>query len=507
MRRGEQEDGKTGRGREFGAQWLSQIAASFDREVASVSEISFSSMALRTSTCSVWSAALVALPAACAPAPRDPAGALPPLQGFWQSEGYGYQFEIAATGDLLRSQVTAVSCIPTWRAIVVARDASSITYRRADSPARFVLRRDGAHRILIHPTETASEIAAHRVPGRMHPCDRPTPNTPASSFDVFAATFAEQYPFFAQRHVDWTAVVADARRKVTPQTKPSELFEILAGMIEPLHDAHTSLEAPRLDGPGDGHGYAGFRMAPGAVDPNDFPRMHGLLNRYLASTLHLYCEGRVAFGMLPRDIAYVRIDAFTGYSTDGSFESGMVVLEQALDAVFAGASRWRGLVIDVRTNMGGADPYALVVAGRLTPTAYEAFAKQARLDPDDPTRWTPAVRSFVRPTTRPSFLGKVVLLTGPDTVSGGETFTQALLERRPAIDRIGQPTQGVFSDVMARRLPNGWTVGVPCERYVTRGQSYDVTGIPPTIEVPLYDPHDVTAGHDTALETAIRQFF
>jgi hypothetical protein len=442
--------------------------------------------------------------AARAPSQADTTAAS--LEGFWQSEGYGYQFELTSTGDLLRSQVTDVSCIPTWRATVVARDAQSITYRRTDAPVVFVLRRDGADRILIRQTETTSAIAVHRIAAPMPVCERPTPNTPESSFDVFAATFAEQYPFFALHHVDWPAVVAEARRKVTPQTKPSELFAIMKAMMEPLHDAHTSLEAPTLDGPDDGVGYAGFRMAPGAVDPDDFPRMHGLLNRYLAAPLRLYCGGQVAFGVLRGDVAYLRIDAFAGYTTDGAFDSGMVALEQALDATFADASRWRGLVIDLRTNGGGADPYGLAVAARLTKVPYEAYAKQARLDPHDATRWTPEVRSIVQPTTRAGFFGKVVLLTGPDTVSAGETFTQALLGREPRVERIGQPTQGVFSDVMARRLPNGWIVGMPCERYVTDGKSYDATGIPPSIEVALYEPNDVSAGDDTALETAIQQF-
>jgi hypothetical protein len=40
-------------------------------------------------------------------------------------------------------------------------------------------------------------------------------------------------------------------------------------------------------------------------------------------------------------------------------------------------------------------------------------------------------------------------------VSAAETFTQALMRRRPKIVRVGENTQGVFSDVLGRRLPNG----------------------------------------------------
>jgi C-terminal processing protease CtpA/Prc len=116
-----------------------------------------------------------------------------------------------------------------------------------------------------------------------------------------------------------------------------------------------------------------------------------------------------------------------------------------------------------------------------------AYAKQARSDPDDPTRWTDAQPSEVRPSSRPSFHGPVVELTGIHSVSAAETFTQALLKRMPKVTRIGENTQGVFSDVLTRRLPNGWTFGLPNERFVTDGKTYDVAGIAPDVAVPAAD--------------------
>jgi C-terminal processing protease CtpA/Prc len=98
----------------------------------------------------------------------------------------------------------------------------------------------------------------------------------------------------------------------------------------------------------------------------------------------------------------------------------------------------------------------------------------------------------------------VALLIGPNSVSAAETFAQALLERRPAVTRIGKPTQGVFSDVLGRTLPNGWTFGLPNERYTTRGRTYDRTGVPPDVDIPLFLPADVEAGRDTGIEAALR---
>ena len=48
---------------------------------------------------------------------------------------------------------------------------------------------------------------------------------------------------------------------------------------------------------------------------------------------------------------------------------------------------WRGLTIDLRFNTGGDGELGLQVAGRLTVTPYTAHTKQARNDPNDPTRY------------------------------------------------------------------------------------------------------------------------
>ncbi len=158
-------------------------------------------------------------------------------------------------------------------------------------------------------------------------------------------------------------------------------------------------------------------------------------------------------------------------------------------------------MIDVRINLGGADPLGLAIASRLTGREYVAYTKEARADPDDRTRWTPGQPSVVRPSDRPSFHGEVIELTGPLTISAGETFTQALMGREPHVVRMGENTQGVFSDVLGRRLPNGWRFGLPNEVFRdSEGKTFDGPGIPPDVDVPVYAESDLQAGRDRALE-------
>jgi C-terminal processing protease CtpA/Prc len=96
-------------------------------------------------------------------------------------------------------------------------------------------------------------------------------------------------------------------------------------------------------------------------------------------------------------------------------------------------------------------------------------------------------------------------LIGPLTISAGETFAQALMGRTPRVTRIGENTQGVFSDVLGRRLPNGWRFGLPNEVFrAPEGATFDEVGISPDIAVPVFADEDVAAGRDPALARALQ---
>jgi C-terminal processing protease CtpA/Prc len=208
--------------------------------------------------------------------------------------------------------------------------------------------------------------------------------------------------------------------------------------------------------------------------------------------------------MLRDSIGYLRVTGFGGYVRHGDYAAWLRALDTALDTIFADTRGWRGLVLDVRLNGGGADPLGLAIASRLTTTPYVAYSKVARADPTDPSKMTAPQPSIVRPSPRPGWHGPIVELTSRYSVSAAETFTQALMGRRPAIERVGENTQGVFSDVLGRTLPNGWRFGLPNELFLTAQEtSFDGPGIPPTIPVATFAKPDLDAGRDPPLERAL----
>src|SRR4029453_13467183 len=109
--------------------------------------------------------------------------------------------------------------------------------------------------------------------------------------------------------------------------------------------------------------------------------------------LQKWCNDQVQYGHLDDSTGYLRVLSENGYVKEGGFAAGLVALEAALDEIFSDAGLER-LVIDVRINFGGADPYGLALASRLTTSEYAAYSKEARNDPVDRSRWTPAPPSL-----------------------------------------------------------------------------------------------------------------
>jgi len=428
-------------------------------------------------------------------------GSAQSLDGTWRSEGYGWVFDIR--GDSLRArEVTAVSCIPTFRAHRVEAPAGAVTAFTFDgSPTTVqVLRGSSADAMRLHLEGSASDYIIRRVGSAPAVCNQETAKDAQTTFDVFWQNYAEHYPFFALKKVDWSAVRATYRPRAASAT-PEQLFEIFRDIVEPLHDAHTFVFAGDIN-----RRMGGRRPDPDSIGPNGRPRITEIItSKYLRTPLRNWAQGRVSFAYLPDSIGYLRIIGFGGYTQEGSYRSQLAALEAALDTIFADTRGWRGLVIDVRVNGGGADPLGIAIASRLTSAPYMAYAKVARSDPRDPAKMTERQVAMVTPSTRPGWRGPIVELISRYSVSAAETFTQALMGRRPAIPRVGEYTQGVFSDVLGRVLPNGWRIGLPNELFLTEeGTSFDGPGIPPTVPVPTFTKADLEAGRDPGLERAMQ---
>lgn len=439
---------------------------------------------------------------AVSPIRPSPADSIP-IQGVWRTEGYGLAIRVTGK-DLQAFEITAISCLPAMTATVAKVAGSAIEFAAGGNV--FVVSPAAENQLRVHFEGAASDMMARRMAALPEACGRPPENTPLANFDIFARTFAEHYILFGQKHVDWAAATAVARKKVSATTTPAELFAILSGLITPLEDAHTSLAVPGEPA----LRYHGARRGTDSLMRGggenllrvEVPRAFAGTDRRLMGPLRSWCNGQVWSGRFDDSTGYLRLLSFSGYSKEPGFRAELTALETALDSVLVpGLKR---LVIDVRINMGGADPLGLAIASRLTATEYLAYSKEARADPENPEVWTPGQPSRVLPSPKWRFTGPVAVLTSGLTISAGETFTQALMGRRPAVYRVGEATQGVFSDVLGRRLPNGMRFGLPNEVFRSpEGRTFDGPGIPPTHPVAVFTAADRRDGRDQALEKAL----
>ncbi|MFI6215435.1 S41 family peptidase [Nocardia brasiliensis] len=449
-------------------------------------------MIMQRNRTAVVTAALVAtgaISAACGP---DEAAEFP--AGFWQVADYGTALSIHEN-VLETFQTTSLSCLKDETATrtddpatFVTEGKDVFTVRAAGSPDRAALHIDGS----------PGDRTLRRLPVLPTLCNDPQ-QPPA--FDVFWQTFQENYPFFATKGVDWQQVrdrFRDRAVRAEQQGDDAALFTVFRDMIAPLHDAHVAVSAGDLGLFGTTR--PGTTMPGPAFDQQvkEFVQRRDLAGHPLTE----YANGRIGYADIPgQDHGYLRISAFSGYTTERTFAADSAELARALDAIFTPERlrRLRGLVLDLRINGGGSDSLGLQLASRLTDRPYFAYAKKTRNSDPQPLRVEPA---------RASFTGPIAILTGGSTISAGETFTQAMLERPSRTTRIGEPTQGVFSDVMQRKLPGAkyadWWFGLPNEEFLTSdGRTFDGAGIPPELSKPVFTEEEFARNLDSAFDRAL----
>lgn len=438
--------------------------------------------------------------------------------GLWTSSGYGLFLRIDSS-RIMASEITSVSCLPAWNAARLADQDKAWVFQGGFASGDEIIRiYPGANSNLaiLRRSDDMAAMLLHRVLSVPASCTRPVSDTPQENYHVFWATFAENYPFFRLHGIDWDAVDRKFRPLITSKTSPDELFSVFSHMLEPLRDAHVVLDVFPPDTPR-GKDWLKTPLRelwlhkpdPEPFDDADFDQANAVIeSRYLDGKVQAFCRGQIRFGLMRGgEVGYLGVLSFHQYTADDDLPAGLACIRAAGNAIFAKTGVLKGLIIDVRSNGGGEDAFVLELASRLTDRPYLAFAKQARINSEKKVRFTLRNPIFVEPNGGPRYLGDAVLLTGRHSASAAETFTMALMGRRPEICRIGESTQGVFSDVLDRRLPNGWRIVLPNEVYVTAGgKSFDVQGIPPDVAVPGFSRRDFRARRDPALEKAFRLF-
>ena len=162
------------------------------------------------------------------------------LDGTFKSQGYAWIVDIDVAKNSARIlDVTEISCLRILQNINTLEDADA---------AFNIVRIEGVNDAFLtkaeNNTRTTSFVRIDELP---EPCESDSSLLETDSlknFDIFWATFNENYPFFTLRGIDWAAQYETYRPQVSSSTNEQSLFQILSNMVAPLDDSHVSIISP-----------------------------------------------------------------------------------------------------------------------------------------------------------------------------------------------------------------------------------------------------------------------
>lgn len=313
-------------------------------------------------------------------------------------------------------------------------------------------------------------------------------------FDVFWNTMNENYPFFKERNIDWSAIQTKYGDKNIKNER--QLRRILKKIIRQLNDGHTTIIAKRTSDPLPYH-------RSNKVTSN---LENKILNHYVKTPKRygrsINGNGLLNYGITENNVGYIQINNMMFFSDKykiPSTISGFDYLFAYLDASATNPNHFEeekkgintlmqniiqelqntnAIIIDLRFNMGGYDFVSLEILKYFINTETKLYSKKAKLLEGftEPQNFSvnPADKTYNKP---------VFLLTSHQTASAAEIFTLGSMEVK-SITRVGSNTKGIFSDILEKKLPNGWTLNISNEVYQnSEGICYENVGIPPNQEI------------------------
>jgi carboxyl-terminal processing protease len=405
------------------------------------------------------------------------------VQGVWRSRGYGYVVQIGADGPRL-FHIAGDYCYPDPRP-------------QRDPDELFVHYRPlGPDTVAFSATPGQTRYVFDRVASLPLVCADATPWTPPRIAAAVAAIFADVYPSFAERGIDWRARTAKLAGKLDASSDDDDLFDHLKEMLAGVEDPHIELHA-EIDGqqrdfePGEAQTI--LRVRARSPDDDDAEEKwqsayrRGILETILRGRGHETANGRVLWGRAG-DFGYINLMAMSGFADES--KGDMAVVDTALDQAIAAFAGVRAVIVDISNNRGGYDGLGQYIAGRFAEARQLAYTKVGyRAQGVEPQPY------YVEPSERTRYTGPIYLLTSDITLSAGETFA-LFMRALPNVLHVGETTRGAFSDMTDKPLPNKWRLMLPTEIYRDPGgRSYEVRGLPPQIRREVFPASDLNNGH------------
>jgi len=436
------------------------------------------------------------------------------LNGIWLRRGYGEVYELHSSNTKSYA-ITRNSCL-------FEGEQSGVPGVAEDDLSRIrVEQRTGAD-VNVHLPGDVFPIVLTRLDTLPSQCDAVTIGVSGVEYntaDILGLlwdNFNEYYAFFNEREVDWSARYNEYLAQAELADEPT-LFGLIAELLTPIDDGHVWIDSPEETfSPGLENGIlkeleTAYESLEEDVNNSFESFAESVLENWYDVLLSYVDAGSLQTGeqmqwaTINQSTGYILINSMIGFS-DIDNEDELITAEEVrlaseeIDRALDDLSDTTRLVIDIRLNGGGSDSVALALANRFADQrllAVQKFARGQGLESGHAEAW-------YEPVSEP-YLYPVTILMGRDTASAAEVFA-LVMQQLPQVTLVGERTQGVFSDILSKTLPNGWDYGLSNEVYLdANGVSYEVRGLSPDYGVKAFDIADLFFGRDAALDLALEQ--
>lgn len=450
-------------------------------------------------------------------------------QGYWNAPGYGTVLDISEdtvtlykyTSDycILQDQFDNVTTSVLERSVELQSSSNQLNWFAGYGTKTF-----GAPGMLLDkvsalPASCSSDVLS--------------PGSSMSNADLFALysqIMKEYYVDFSRNNVDWDTLSYNQSLTITQQA--SSLLEAVYQTFVPLADGHNSWQSAQgqtVQVLGKPTHYMRLIEEYAVAHGLSYPLVENELDNATINAINLYVEAQLelemeimasyattdiesaaderVFWTSINNIGYLRIDAMTGYSTAANSTDDLTRVTSALDNINAildealtALSDTQGMIIDIRGNGGGNDYISLAIASRFTDSAFTAYKKYAR----DGSGYTAVREVTVSPSENVTYTNKpVVLLVSTNTASAAEVFAMTL-SQLDQVSVVGEPTQGIFSDILSWVLPGEHELGLSNEVYLTADDEWlEGEGVAVDIQQAYFNLSDRQQQKDSGIEKAL----
>ncbi len=300
-------------------------------------------------------------------------------------------------------------------------------------------------------------------------------DNPQGNLEALWKIMDEHYCFFEEKGVDWNAVHDKYAVQMDAQMSESQQFEVMTNMLSELRDGHVNL-------------YTTFNTGRYWSWKENYPTNFSdtLLRKYLQTDYLI--AGGVDYTILDDNVGYLRYE---------SFQQGMS--DANLDQVLLHLTACNGLIIDIRSNGGGALTNAERLAARFCneETTVGYMRHKAGRGHND---FSEMEEQTIRPAKGLRWQKKVVVLTNRGVFSAANEFVK-YMKCFPKVTIVGDRTGGGAGLPFSAELPNGWGVRFSACPMYDRDRQCTEFGIDPDYFVSQSDA-DFLRGRDSLIEWA-----